>query len=99
VSNLCELELPGSTIGMGQIVQTGTVLTLTTDRITATGSINPTTGDFTLSGTFSSGGLTITPIQSGRFTSSTRFTAETVYTISDGVESCVFRTSDSGVRL
>jgi hypothetical protein len=67
-------------------------------EVLGTGSLNPTTGDFTLSGTFTDDGVTVTIVQSGRFSSSTRYTAETVLTVSDGTITCTIRTNDTGSR-
>ena len=99
VSNPCELELPGSLTGTFQLSQSGTQLTVLSEgEIVGTGSLNLTTGDFTLSGAGSVDGITISIVQSGRFSSSTRYTAETVITFSDGVTVCTLRTTDSGSR-
>ena len=99
VSNPCELELPGTLTGTFQLSQSGTQLTVSSEgEVVGSGSLNLTTGDFTLSGTDTIEGLTITVVQSGRFSSSTRYTAETVITITDGVVVCTLRTNDSGSR-
>ncbi|HYO45777.1 MAG TPA: hypothetical protein VEY33_03725 [Gemmatimonadota bacterium] len=71
---------------------------LSEGEVVGTGSLNLTTGDFTLSGTATVDGITISIVQSGRFSSSTRYTAETVITFSDGVTVCTLRTTDSGSR-
>ncbi|CAN5897529.1 hypothetical protein BH20GEM1_BH20GEM1_03770 [soil metagenome] len=99
VSNPCGLELPGSLTGTFQLTQSGTQLTVVDDgEALGTGSLNLTTGDFTLSGTFTEDGVTVTIVQSGRFTSSTRYTAETILTVSDGAITCTIRTNDTGSR-
>jgi hypothetical protein len=99
VSNPCGLELPGTLTGTVQLTQSGTQLTVVDDgEVLGTGSLNLTTGDFTLSGTFTDDGVTVTIVQSGRFSSSTRYTAETVLTVSDGTITCTIRTNDTGSR-
>ena len=98
VSNPCGIDLPGQVTGSFQLVQSGTQLTATSDGETVTGTLNLTTGDFTLAGSFDLNGLNVTVVQSGRFSSSTRYTAETVITLSDGVQTCTVRTSDTGTR-
>lgn len=99
VSNPCELELPGTLTGTFELSQSGTQLTVLFEgEVLGTGALNLTTGDFTLSGTSTVEGLTISVVQSGRFSSSTRYTAETVITITDGVVVCTVRTSDAGSR-
>jgi hypothetical protein len=85
--------------GTFELSQSGTQLTVIDDgEVVGTGSLNLTTGDFTLSGSATSQGVTITVVQSGRFSSSTRFTAESVITITDGVITCIIRTNDTGSR-
>lgn len=99
ISNPCELELPGTLTGTFELSQSGTQLTVLFEgEVLGTGALNLTTGDFTLSGTSTVEGLTISVVQSGRFSSSTRYTAETVITITDGVVTCTVRTSDAGSR-
>ena len=99
VSNPCEFELPGSLTGTFQLTQSGTQLTVISEgEVVGTGSLNLTTGDFTLSGSSTFEGVTVTVVQSGRFSSSTRYTAETVITATDGVIVCTIRTNDTGSR-
>ena len=100
VSNPCGLELPGTLTGTFQLTQSGTQLMVVEDgEVIGTGSLNLTTGDFALSGTFTEDGVTVTIVQSGRFSSSTRFTAETILTVSDGSITCIVRTNDTGSRF
>jgi hypothetical protein len=99
VFNPCEIPLPSSITGTVQLTQSGSQLTVVDNGETlGTGSLNLTTGDFTLSGTSVEDGVTTTIVQSGRFSSSTRFTSETVITATDGVITCVVRTNDTGSR-
>lgn len=99
VSNPCGLELPGSLTGTFQLTQSGTQLMVVDDgEVIGSGSLNLMTGDFTLSATFTEEGVSITVVQSGRFSSSTRYTAETVVTLSDGTITCTVRTNDTGSR-
>jgi hypothetical protein len=98
VSNPCGLELPGQSSGTLQLVQNGTQLTAISEGLSISGTINTTNGDFTLSGVFSVSGLEITIVQSGNFSSSSRYTAETMFTITDGSATCTVQTSDSGIR-
>jgi hypothetical protein len=99
VFNPCEIPFPSSITGTVQLTQSGTQLTVIDNGETlGTGTLNLTTGDFTLSGTSVEDGVTTTIVQSGRFSSSTRFTSETVITATDGVIICIVRTNDTGSR-
>ena len=98
VSNPCEIELPGQASGTLTLNQSGNQLTATSEGMSISGTINSTTGDFTLSGTFSFSGLTITIVQNGTFSSESQYTAETTFTITDGVATCVIETNDTGTR-
>lgn len=98
VSNPCQLELPGQASGTLTLSQSGSMLTATSEGVSITGTINSTTGAFTLSGTFTFSGLTITIVQNGTFSSSSQYTAETTFTITDGETTCVIETNDTGTR-
>ena len=99
VSNPCDLEFPGNLTGTVELTQSGTQLSVLLDGdVVGTGTLNLSTGDFTLSGTFTEEGVTVTILQLGRFSSSTRYTSETVLTFSSGSISCTVRTNDTGSR-
>jgi hypothetical protein len=63
-----------------------------------TGSLNPTTGDFVLSGTYTVDGLEISFIQRGRFSSATRYTATSDIIVSAEFVTCEVETTNAGVR-
>jgi hypothetical protein len=99
VSNPCDLEFPGSLTGTVELAQSGTQLSVLLDgEVVGTGTLNQSTGDFTLSGTLTEDGVTVTILQSGRFSSSTRYTSETVLTFTSGSITCTVRTNDTGSR-
>ena len=99
VFNPCDLEFPGTLTGTVELTQSGTQLAVLLDgEVVGTGTLNLTTGDFTLSGTFTEQGVTVTILQSGRFSSSTRYTSETVLTFTGGPITCIVRTNDTGSR-
>lgn len=96
--NPCELNFPEVSTSSVTIVQNGTQLAATQQGITATGTINLSTGNFTISATISDPDLVIVVIQSGRFSSNTRYTAESRATITDGIDTCTLRSTDEGQR-
>ena len=99
VLNSCEIPFPSTLTGPVQLTQSGTQITVVLEgEAVGSGSLNLTTGDFTLSATTTEDGVTTTLVQSGRFSSSTRFTSETVITATDGVITCTIRTNDTGSR-
>ncbi len=63
-----------------------------------TGSLNPSTGDFVLSGAYLVDGLEISFIQHGRFSSATRYTATSDIVISADFVACEVETTNAGVR-
>ena len=63
-----------------------------------TGSLDPTTGDFVLSGTYMVDGIEVSFVQRGRFSSATRYTATSDILISGPFVSCEAETSNVGVR-
>jgi hypothetical protein len=63
-----------------------------------TGSLNPSTGDFVLSGVYTIDGLAISFIQRGTFSSSTRYTATSDIVISAEFVACEVETTNAGVR-
>lgn len=99
VSNTCEIEIPGALVATFTLVQSGASLTADYgDGITATGTIDRETGQFSLSAVLTVDGSSLVFVQGGRFTSSNAYTAESTNTISDAASSCLITTSDSGRR-
>ena len=65
---------------------------------TLIGTFNSRTGEFSLPFNDQQGGVSLSVLQSGRFTSNTRYTSETTIVISEGAQNCTIRTSEVGQR-
>lgn len=86
----CDL-LPETLTETRTLEQDGTELVANVDGVIIEGTIDPVTGDFTLELRVGDAFA----IQSGRFSSDTRYTAETTATLANG---CRFETTDEGMR-
>ncbi|MFN2421256.1 MAG: hypothetical protein ABR527_07730 [Gemmatimonadota bacterium] len=98
LQNTCGIQIPNTTVTNVTITQSGVQLTAQGGDITYSGTIDTRTGNFTISASTSSGGISAVEIISGRFSSNTRFSSESQATFTDGVDSCVIRSSDDGRR-
>lgn len=78
--------------------QNGVQLTAVVEGLTYTGTIDTQTGNFTITASESQGGVSIIEVISGQFSSNSRFTSQSQATLTDGVDSCVVRSSDDGRR-
>ena len=103
VSDQCNLDLPPTATSDVTIIQSGSQISFVFrsedfgDTVLA-GTFNPRTGDFSLSFAEQGGGISVTAVQSGRFTSSSRYTSTSEIVVTQGVQSCTVRTSETGQR-
>lgn len=98
--NTCAISIPDPQVTSTTLTQTGTTLVAVDPQsgLTIQGTIDPRSGVFSFSGTFSVSGGSLVYFESGTFNSNDRYTSETATTISDGSSSCVIETDDSGRR-
>ena len=99
VSNDCDvLDIPPTSTTDVTIIPSESQITfvyhLQGDDLDLTGTFNSQTGVFTFSLSGPGGSL----VQSGRFTSNTRYTSETEVVLFEGAGTCTARTSEVGQR-
>ncbi|MGH7544400.1 MAG: hypothetical protein ACREK7_10735 [Gemmatimonadota bacterium] len=95
----CPEDVEPVNTGTIQIEQDGTEITFRQGLIVASGTINLQTGQFVINGSVDLVDGVALIMEEGRFTSDTRYTSETSFTIQPVADpSCTIRTSDTGVR-
>ena len=99
----CALGLPPTATTQVTVIQSQDQITFVFHSeefgdTTVTGTFNSRTGEFSLPFNDQQDGVSLSVLQSGRFTSNTRYTSDTTIVISEGAQSCTIRTSEVGQR-
>lgn len=100
--NDCGIDLPATSSINVTIIQGANQITfvfhLMEGNLPITGTFNAQSGEFSLSLTEQEGGVTLSLVQNGRFTSNTRYTSESTAVFSQGAESCTIRSTELGQK-
>jgi hypothetical protein len=103
VADNCDLGLPPTATSNVTIIPSGNQITFVFhsdgfDDAVLNGTFDSRTGQFSLTFAEQGGGISVTALQSGRFTSSSRYTSTSEIVVTQGGASCTVRTSEAGER-